>query len=166
MIKKGFSVFSRILINIFIVFLAIVLLANISTLLSIEKIKQGGHVKFGYACAIVKSGSMEPDLSVNDFVIIKKGGNSYETGDIITYLSDYDLLVTHRIVNTSADGYITQGDANNTDDGEIPKQRILGKVIFAIPSPKLVDWIFILVSIELIICVLIIMWLIKKIREV
>jgi len=165
MIKKVFSVFSRIVINLFIVFLAMVLLTNISTLLSIEKIKQGGNMKFGYACAIVKSGSMEPSISTDDFIVIKKGGSSYKTGDIITYLSDYDSLVTHRVVGISDDTYITQGDANNCDDGEIQKQRILGKVILVVPSMGLIDWIFVLISIELLICILIIIWLTRKIRE-
>lgn len=84
---------------------------------------------FGYSCLIVKSGSMQPTLKVNDMIIIKKQ-NNYNLNDIIAYNVNNKYLVTHRIVNASDDEYITKGDFNNTNDTNINKSQVEGKVIF------------------------------------
>lgn len=84
---------------------------------------------FGYSCLIVKSGSMYPALKVNDMIVIKEQ-NDYNLNDIIAYNVNNKYLVTHRIVNTSNDEYITKGDFNNTNDTNINKEQVEGKVIF------------------------------------
>ena len=53
---------------------------------------------FGIAILTVSSGSMEPELSVNDIIVIKSK-KIYEIGDIVTYNVDNKYLVTHRIVD-------------------------------------------------------------------
>ena len=166
MIKKIFSIISKILIRILIVLLVIALVFNISTLLSLNKIRQGGCAKAGYACLIVNSGSMVPTISVNDLVIIQKGVDTFEVGDAITYVSERGTLVTHRILEISESGYITQGDANNTPDKEVSRQRLLGKVIFVVPAAgqvaKLIISPFSLISVA---GVVLIVMLVKKIRR-
>lgn len=92
---------------------------------------------FGYGTAIVLTGSMEPEISAGDLVVIKEK-DSYEEGDVITY-EGRTTPVTHRIIEISRDGdgnalYLTQGDANNTDDGYIPNERVVGKVVLTVPS--------------------------------
>lgn len=87
---------------------------------------------FGYSNAVVLSGSMEPAISVNDMIMIHEE-DQYEIGDIVSYKYG-DMLVTHRIVDKTETGYVTQGDANNARDDEISKEMIVGKIVFVIPS--------------------------------
>lgn len=87
---------------------------------------------FGYAAAVVVSGSMSPTIEVDDMVIIHRQ-DSYSRRDIITY-KDGEILVTHRIEDITDGGYITKGDANNTTDGTISPDRVVGRVILVIPK--------------------------------
>lgn len=87
---------------------------------------------FGVSTAVVITGSMEPAVSVNDMVVIHEQ-ESYEPGDIVSYQSG-SMLVTHRVTAVTDGGYITRGDANNTDDGEIAKEAVVGKVVLVIPK--------------------------------
>jgi len=115
---------------------AVLLLAigvNVATLWAMGKIKRGRAVGGGYYSAIVSSGSMTPAISVGDWLIIK-GGGTHQLHDIITYVSPSGLLVTHRVIAVTQEGYMTQGDANNMPDSLVPHQRVLGKVIFALPG--------------------------------
>ncbi len=87
---------------------------------------------FGVSTAVVITGSMEPAVSVNDMVVIHEQ-ESYEPGDIVSYQSG-SMLVTHRVIAVTDGGYITRGDANNTDDGEIAREAVVGKVVLVIPK--------------------------------
>ena len=91
---------------------------------------------FGYSNAVVLSGSMEPAISVNDMIIIHEE-TQYEIGDIVSYKNG-DVLVTHRIVDKTEMGYVTQGDANHAADDEIFQEMIVGKTVFVIPSVGIV----------------------------
>lgn len=86
---------------------------------------------FGYGRAVVVTGSMEPAIHVGDMIIIHEK-DDYEVGDIILY--EAKSFVTHRIVAVTENGVITQGDANNVDDGEILREQIVGKVVLIIPK--------------------------------
>ena len=131
--KKLGLITKRILILALIVTLLILVLINVSTLLSINAIKQDRIVRVGYFSAIINSGSMEPAFSKNDLLILK-GADGYQTNDVITYVSQRGSLITHRIMTVLEDGYITQGDANNIPDEKIYGQQVLGKVVYAIPG--------------------------------
>ncbi|MDH6363750.1 signal peptidase [Enterococcus sp. PF1-24] len=86
---------------------------------------------FGYTSAVVISGSMAPEISVNDLVIVKTD-EDYAAQDVIMF-TDGNYHTTHRILEITPEGYITKGDANNTDDGLILKENVVGKVIFVVP---------------------------------
>ena len=86
---------------------------------------------FGIGSAVVLSGSMEPEISVGDLLIIYESKN-YEVGDVVVYQSGR-IAVTHRIVSISGDEVITRGDANNAEDEPITLERIKGKVVMIIP---------------------------------
>jgi signal peptidase len=64
----------------------------------------------------VVSDSMSPTLATNDgYVLVDTG--SIEAGDIITYDSEErGMSVTHRAVEVTEDGIVTQGDANPSTD--------------------------------------------------
>ncbi len=112
--------------------IAAVLLCNVYTIV----LRTAFHVfqpsVFGYSTAVVITGSMEPAVNVNDMVVIRAGAE-YAPGDIVSYKSG-SSLVTHRIAEVTETGYITRGDANNTDDGEIPKEAVVGRVVLVIPK--------------------------------
>ena len=101
---------------------------------SINASRLGGDsvpMPFGLGAAAVLSGSMEPELSVGDLLIVVES-TDYEVDDIIVF-QDGRTAVTHRIVSISEDEVITRGDANNTDDSPILYSQIKGKVVIAIP---------------------------------
>lgn len=85
---------------------------------------------FGFGGAVVASGSMEPALEINDF-IVTKAQEEYEIGDIIMFYDETrGAYVTHRIILVSGDMYATRGDNNNTpDDFSVPKRAVVGKVV-------------------------------------
>lgn len=88
---------------------------------------------FGYSIVTVLSGSMEPEFSPGDMLLIK-AQKDYEVGDIVTY-EDQSSYVTHRIIEEDQDSYLTKGDANNAPDGKrIPKENIYGAVHLVIPG--------------------------------
>lgn len=76
----------------------------------------------------VKTGSMENDIHIGDYILIYKK-NNYQIGDIVTYTKD-GYHVTHRIVKKNGNIITTKGDANNTPDEEIKASSIIGKVIY------------------------------------
>lgn len=85
----------------------------------------------GFGVAVVLSGSMEPTLSVNDVIIVRKS-ESYNINDIVVYDSGREMIV-HRIKEQNGDTLTTKGDANNISDEPISAETVKGKVVFSIP---------------------------------
>ena len=78
----------------------------------------------------IQSGSMLPELQIGEIIILLEQEN-YKIKDIITYKVENSYFITHRIVQITEEGYITKGDANNTEDETVVKQeQIQGKIIF------------------------------------
>ena len=81
---------------------------------------------------IIKSGSMSPTIEKGALVISAKY-EEYDAPDIVTFASG-NGPVTHRIKEKINMKFMTQGDANNTEDpGLISNDEIIGRVEFAIP---------------------------------
>ena len=94
-----------------------------------------GYFKY-YAVAIA-SGSMEPNISKGDVVIVDKEFNELKEGEVLAYYYD-DKVVVHRIykiIDTNGEYFIyTKGDANNDyDKYKIDKSMIIGVVKIKIP---------------------------------
>ena len=87
---------------------------------------------FGVGVSVVLSGSMEPELSIDDLIVVKEA-ESYELRDMVVFESGGDLVV-HRIIDIQGEEIITKGDANNVEDEPITLEDIKGKVVFSIPS--------------------------------
>lgn len=87
---------------------------------------------FGWGVSVVLSGSMEPELSVNDMVFVQEQ-DSYSENDVVVY-QDGSSLVIHRIISIDGDTVITKGDANNTADKPITLSAIKGKEMARIPA--------------------------------
>ncbi|MBO4421904.1 MAG: signal peptidase I [Clostridia bacterium] len=110
---------------------------------------------FGVGVSVVLSGSMEPELSVNDLILIKSY-DTYEKGDIVVY-QEGSILVVHEVIGMFAkaeDGtlspvgscgakdtsiiVVTKGKANDAADDPIKPTDIKGKYVFKIPFIGLV----------------------------
>lgn len=85
----------------------------------------------GKGCAVVMTGSMEPNLPVDSLIFVNKS-NDYKEGDVVV-IQDYYNLVVHRIVFIDEDVVITKGDANNSEDEPMPISSIRGEVVGHIP---------------------------------
>lgn len=90
----------------------------------------------GYDERVVLSGSMEPTIPTGSLVFVNLKKRDPKVGDVISYRrSDNDeITVTHRIVGTAGDGFITKGDANAENDFvTVYPDRIDGTVKAHIP---------------------------------
>lgn len=87
---------------------------------------------FGYGMAVVLSGSMEPELSVDDVIIIKETGD-YVLGDTVVFQSG-TVPVVHRIIDIDGETVTTQGIANNSPDDPITMDMIKGELVGVIPG--------------------------------
>ena len=122
------------------ILLVVVILISISYIFNLYQIRQNPNQipsTFGYIPLTVLSGSMSPTIETGDMIVTRSGVSNLQVGDIITYRVG-NSLVTHRIMEITTDNgnvaYITQGDANNTMDGNpITKDQIVGKYQFRIP---------------------------------
>lgn len=84
---------------------------------------------FGYRIVTVLSGSMEPTLDTHSMAITDMKSNDYEIGDIVVYKHE-KILIIHRIIDITNNGYITKGDNNPVPDSWIvEKDQVVGKVI-------------------------------------
>ena len=90
----------------------------------------------GYSVMKVVTGSMEPSIHVDDYILIKKVDVSeLKVGDVITFLSDdpqiKDMPNSHRITEINEDGTFTvKGDANPTEDVyKVRADRIIGRYV-------------------------------------
>lgn len=85
-----------------------------------------GFYPFGIKCAVVMTGSMEPTIEIDDFVIIKKS-DKIKVNDIVAYKEkDNKYEILHRVVKIDGDEVTTKGDANNIEDQPISKSNIFG----------------------------------------
>lgn len=99
-----------------------------------------GEVRLNFYTILTQS--MYPTIKAGDVVVTYMDENdSYNTGDVITFISNANgqITVTHRIEEVyEVNGqysYKTKGDNNNTADKEIiSSNNVLGKVVFKIPK--------------------------------
>ena len=120
------KIFLKYFFTVILLFIIILLLSILSSKFVFkDKIPNA----FGYSILRVVSGSMEPNIKVGNFVLIKNC-KSYKKGDVVTFVDSSNNVVTHRIIKINKDEVVTKGDANNTDDGVIHLSDIQGKVIY------------------------------------
>jgi len=110
-------------------------IAIIAVLLIISVLPITGNIKF----MTVQSGSMSPAIKMGSVVMVKPI-DDYKIGDVITFgqLTKTKSPTTHRIydikVVDNTPVYVTKGDANNaSDQREISKREIIGKVLISVP---------------------------------
>ncbi len=130
---KAFKIITRIISIIIVAVLCLVLMGNILNIMAQKNGQPGEHTVFGLSYRVIISGSMSGTIEVNDMIVTCKQ-KEYEVGDIVTFKHGKSLT-THRIVGEADGGFITKGDANNTEDLDVLKpENIVGKVVFVIPK--------------------------------
>ena len=83
---------------------------------------------------VIVSGSMEPELPVGSLCMIDCQQKVPDEGDIISYNAG-DSVITHRVAEVTDEGYVTKGDANDSKDPGIVKQKqVFGTCVFSIPK--------------------------------
>lgn len=82
---------------------------------------------FDYGVGVVITGSMEPQISVDDVILVKKTYN-YEIGDIVVY-QIRDILIVHKIISIDGEYVVTKGIANDASDEKVAISDLKGKVI-------------------------------------
>ena len=126
------KIFKRIIAIIVATILLLILSFNIFNFISINILGNELPTINGYAYLEVISGSMEPKISIGDIVIIDTKVSDYKVKDIVTFKDINGSFVTHRIMEIKDDEIITQGDANNTIDDSITKDKIVGRYVYKI----------------------------------
>ena len=87
----------------------------------------GFPMPFGWGASVVLSGSMEPELRVDDLIFVRRE-SGYDVGDVVVY-QRMGVSVVHRIVSDGDLSVTTKGDANNVADDPISPSDIKGKVV-------------------------------------
>ncbi|WP_340084154.1 signal peptidase I [Siminovitchia sp. FSL H7-0308] len=100
--------------------LILLILAIVLLNVAISKASGKNPSIFGYEMKAVLSGSMEPGIKTGSIILMKQKsqGDQYKKGDVITFITKENLLITHRIEEVHAKGryFTTKGDNNNGPD--------------------------------------------------
>ena len=121
--KKALKIIVDILTFLVFLVLIVIIFAKVKMMFSNSEYFE----LFGYSVFSVRTGSMEPAISQNDIIVVKRT-NDYKIDDIVTFKSDDDYI-THRIVTKIGNKIVTKGDANNARDVAIEEKDIIGEVV-------------------------------------
>ncbi|WP_210469887.1 signal peptidase I SipW [Sporosarcina sp. 6E9] len=109
-------------INSIVTGILMVLLITVASVVVITKASGGEPQLFGYQLKTVLSGSMEPDIQTGSIISVKlaEDKTKFKEGDVITFMEEEGILITHRITEVMGSGdsvlYRTKGDNNNAED--------------------------------------------------
>lgn len=93
------------------------------------------YLKTPYPLATITSGSMWPELKVNDLILMKGiSGEEAEIGQIIIYKNSQGFTI-HRLVRKQGDKLVTKGDANKSEDAPISKEDVVGRMVYLKGKP-------------------------------
>ena len=140
----------KIILDIIFMIIIFLIMLAIYNFIQLNILKQEYNTFFGFSIFNISSGSMKETIQIDDIIIVKEEQNLNE-GDIITFFQN-DQIVTHRIIELLDDGdFITKGDANNSKDGKVFKQNVIGKVVKIIPKGGV--WVKVFTDSKVITCI-------------
>lgn len=87
---------------------------------------------FSYTMFQIASNSMAPTITTEDLILVKIT-KDVDVNDVITF-HEGKILVTHRVMSKTSNGFITKGDANNENDKHITSDQVIGKVVRIYPK--------------------------------
>ena len=120
------------ILNIIIIFVLMILLIALYYVAQTKIMHKDYANIWGYTGFEVITGSMSGTIEVGDVVIVKLT-NEIQENDIIVYKEE-NSFITHRIIKIDNNSITTKGDANNSEDKQITKEQVIGKVIKIIPK--------------------------------
>lgn len=85
---------------------------------------------FGYQPLAVLSGSMQRSYPVGSIIFVKKTApEEIKVGDAITFQLSSGMAATHRVVSIDSlkRQFVTKGDENNTEDGPVSFDALVGR---------------------------------------
>ena len=132
---KKKSLFKKIIdytLNILMVICTIFLLISIYNFIQVKVLKNDYSNFFGYTLFEVETGSMKPTIKPGDWIVLKTS-KDVKVNDIITYKQGKNFI-THRVIETYQNSYVTKGDNNNSKDNPIAQKQVVGKVIKILPK--------------------------------
>jgi len=93
----------------------------------------------GFETYTVRGGSMSHAIPLGAMVVVQREpAAAINAGDVITFATANNTVVTHRVVGRTAGDnptFITQGDANpNPDPDMVPSANVIGRVVFSVPA--------------------------------
>ena len=104
-------------------------LLGLMLFLTVVSRASGGEAElFGYQMKTVLSGSMEPVFKTGSIIAVEtlqndKEKRTLENGEVITFLTEDNILITHRILDVQKSGdnvlYKTKGDSNDAADTDL-----------------------------------------------
>ena len=118
---------TKIISNILLIVLSFIILICVYSFICLSVLNHKYVNLFSYSVFSIGSNSMAPFITTNDLILVKLT-DDVNVGDVITFQED-DVLITHRIISSNAKGFVTKGDANNTEDKSVSKDMIVGKVV-------------------------------------
>lgn len=145
-INKIFLFVIKSFLSFILVFMSLlIILGGIYLIDLVYNVKTGKNNTPLFGAYVIVTESMEPTISVNDAVVVKRvSDDDVNVGDIITFSSNTGYYagysITHRIVakliNRSGNFvYRTKGDNNaKADMSLVSNDSILGKVILKLPK--------------------------------
>jgi len=98
---------------------------------------------------VIVSGSMEPEISIGDIVIVRSiEPEQVEEGDVIQFREiEQDIRINHRVIEIEEDErgkplFTTKGDANQSPDSDpVLAEQVMGRVEHVVPG---VGWVTIM----------------------
>jgi len=124
---KGINIILKTILNFVYIILAVIVIILIYNIIQLSILNKPYMNLFGYSFFEVKTGSMSGTMEIGDIIIVKIT-NDVKKDDIVTY-EEEQSLITHRIIDIKENTITTKGDANNTQDEPIEKERVIGKVV-------------------------------------
>lgn len=85
---------------------------------------------------ITMSGSMEPTIQTGSicFINTNESFDNIDVNDVIAFKTGNNMLVTHRVLDITKDGFQTKGDNNDVPDvSAVNCNAFMGKTLLSIP---------------------------------
>ena len=125
--NKILKITRKVITTILSIIMILPMLLAVYNFFSVKILNQPYSNVFGYTVFEVISGSMSPTIDKYDVILVKIN-DDYDVGDVVSFESN-GAIITHRITEIRDDTCITRGDANNTIDKPIKKDKIIWNLI-------------------------------------
>ena len=88
-----------------------------------------GLPRIGIEPYSILTGSMEPEFTIGEIVLVDRNDQSAEEGDVIAFFMGENVVIHRVLEDMGEQGYITKGDANPTKDFcPVTRENMIGTV--------------------------------------